>query len=59
MDQDSIFPAEKIDIVKTYLEKYSKEYEIIGLNFNSDSLNPKLVVEHFLTLGNFFKNEDH
>ena len=60
MDQDSIFPSDKLDIVKNYLEKYSNEYAIIGLNFNSDSSEPKLVDEHFLlTSGNFIKNEDY
>lgn len=60
MDQDSIFPSDKLDIVKNYLEKYSSEYAIIGLNFNSDSSEPKLVEEHFLlTSGNFIKNEDY
>ena len=60
MDQDSVFPTEKLDIVNGYIEKYSKEYAIIGLNFNSDSTEPKLVEEHFLlTSGNFIKNEDY
>jgi len=60
MDQDSIFPSDKLDIVKNYLEKYSNEYAIIGLNFNSDSSEPKLVEEHFLlTSGNFIRNEDY
>ena len=60
MDQDSIFPSDKLDVVKTYLEKYSGEYAIIGLNFNSDSKEAKLVEEQFLlTSGNFIKNEDY
>ena len=60
MDQDSIFPSEKLDVVKTYLEKYSSEYATIGLNFNSDSKEAKLVEEQFLlTSGNFIKNEDY
>ena len=60
MDQDSIFPSDKLDIVKNYLEKYSNEYAIIGLNFNSDSSEPKLVEGHFLlTSGNFIRNEDY
>lgn len=60
MDQDSVFPTEKLDIVNGYIERYSKEYAIIGLNFNSDSTEPKLVEEHFLlTSGNFIRNEDY
>lgn len=60
MDQDSVFPTDKLDIVKEYIEKYSKEYAIIGLNFNSESTEAKLVEEQFLlTSGNFIKNEDY
>lgn len=60
MDQDSIFPSDKIDIVKDYLNKYSNEYSIIGLNFNSNSTEAKLVEEKFLlTSGNFIKNKDY
>jgi len=60
MDQDSVFPKDKLDIVKTYLEKYSTEYAIIGLNFNSDSKEAKLVEEQFLlTSGNFINNKDY
>lgn len=60
MDQDSIFPTEKLDIVKDYINKYKDEYAIIGLNFNSDSTDPKLIEEKFLlTSGNFINNEDY
>lgn len=60
MDQDSLFPTDKLDVIKAYLEKYSEEYAIIGLNFNSESSESKLIEEHFLlTSGNFIKNEDY
>lgn len=60
MDQDSVFPTDKLDIVKDYIEKYSNEYAIIGLNFNSESTEAKLVEEQFLlTSGNFIRNEDY
>lgn len=60
MDQDSIFPTGKLDIVKDYINKYKDEYAIIGLNFNSDSTDPKLIEEKFLlTSGNFINNEDY
>jgi len=60
MDQDSLFPTDELDVIKTYLEKYSNEYAIIGLNFNSESSESKLIEEHFLlTSGNFIKNEDY
>lgn len=60
MDQDSIFPTGKLDIVKDYINKYKDEYAIIGLNFNSDSTEPKLIEEKFLlTSGNFINNEDY
>ena len=60
MDQDSFFPTEKIEIVKDYIDKYKDRYAIIGLNFNSDSREPKLIEEKFLlTSGNFINNEDY
>ncbi len=60
MDQDSLFPTDKLDVIKSYLEKYSSEYAIIGLNFNSESSESKLIEEHFLlTSGNFIKNDDY
>ena len=60
MDQDSIFPTDKLDIIKDYINKYKNEYAIIGLNFNSDSTEPKLIEEKFLlTSGNFISNEDY
>ena len=60
MDQDSVFPTDKLDVIKDYIEKYSNEYAIIGLNFNSESREAKLVEEKYLlTSGNFIKNEDY
>lgn len=60
MDQDSIFPTDKLDIIKDYINKYKNEYAIIGLNFNSDSTEPKLIEEKFLlTSGNFINNDDY
>ena len=60
MDQDSVFPTDKLDVIKGYIERYSGEYAIIGLNFNSESTETKLVEEKFLlTSGNFIKNEDY
>ena len=60
MDQDSIFPTEKLDEVKEYLTKYKDEYAIIGLNFNSEDTTKKLVeVKTLLTSGNFINMDDY
>lgn len=56
MDQDSIFPTNKMDLILKYLEsnQINHEYGIIGLAFNSTEVEEKLVEEpHLLTSGNF------
>ena len=58
MDQDSIFPTERINEVTEYLIKYQNEYAIIGLNVNKDEKEAKLVdVHELLTSGNFINNK--
>lgn len=53
MDQDSIFPFEKLEIIKNILEK-NTDYGIIGLNFNSNETDINIVeVPWWLTSGNF------
>lgn len=60
MDQDSIFPSEKIDDIKDYLEKNIGEYAIIGLNFNSVDTTKGIVdVKTLLTSGNFINITDY
>ena len=60
MDQDSIFPSERFDEIKEYLEKNINDYAIIGLNFNSDSQEKGIVdVKTLLTSGNFINMNDY
>ena len=60
MDQDSIFPSEKFDEIKKYLIENIKDYAIIGLNFNSESITPGIVdTERWLTSGNFINMVDY
>ena len=60
MDQDSIFPSERFDEIKDYLEKNINEYAIIGLNFNSDSTEKGIIdVKTLLTSGNFINMDDY
>ncbi len=56
MDQDSIFPFDRLDTIMKILEK-NTNYGIIGLNFNSDETDISLVdVPWWLTSGNFISN---
>ena len=60
MDQDSIFPSERFDEIKDYLEKNINDYAIIGLNFNSDSIEKGIIdVKTLLTSGNFINMDDY
>ena len=60
MDQDSIFPSERFDEIKDYLEKNINDYAIIGLNFNSDSTENGIIdVKTLLTSGNFINMDDY
>ena len=60
MDQDSIFPSERFDEIKDYLEKNINDYAIIGLNFNSDSTEKGIIdVKTLLTSGNFINMDDY
>lgn len=60
MDQDSIFPSERFDEIKDYLEKYINDYAIIGLNFNSEDKTRGIVdVKTLLTSGNFINMNDY
>ena len=60
MDQDSVFPSERFDEVKDYLEKNINDYAIIGLNFNSDSTEKGIIdVKTLLTSGNFINMNDY
>ena len=60
MDQDSIFPRERFDEIKDYLEKNINDYAIIGLNFNSDSTEKGIIdVKTLLTSGNFINMDDY
>ena len=60
MDQDSIFPSDRWNEVKEYLEKNIKDYAIIGLNFNKTETKKGLVeVKTLLTSGNFINMSDY
>ena len=60
MDQDSIFPSDRWNEVKEYLEKNIKDYAIIGLNFNSEDQTKGIVdVKTLLTSGNFINMDDY
>lgn len=53
MDQDSIFPFEKLETIKGILKK-NTNYGIIGLNFNSNETDSNIVdTSWWLTSGNF------
>lgn len=55
LDQDSLFPSERIEEIKKILENnMNNNYGIIGLNFNSDETSLDIVdVKWWLTSGNF------
>ena len=59
LDQDSIFPINKIDEIKEILIKHEKEnYGIIGLNFNSNERGNEIQDKRWwLTSGNFINLE--
>lgn len=60
MDQDSIFPSDRWDEIKKYLDKNIKDYAIIGLNFNKTETKKGLVeVKTLLTSGNFINMSDY
>ena len=60
MDQDSIFPSDRWDEVKEYLDSHIKDYAIIGLNFNKTETKKGLVeVKTLLTSGNFINMSDY
>lgn len=60
MDQDSIFPSDRMDEIKDYLEKNLEDYAIIGLNFNSESSEKGIAdVKTWLTSGNFINMSDY
>ena len=60
MDQDSIFPIDRWDEIKGYLEKEISNYAIIGLNFNKNETTKGLVeVKTLLTSGNFINMSDY
>ena len=60
MDQDSIFPIDKWNEIKEYLEKEMSNYAIIGLNFNKNETTKGLVeVKTLLTSGNFINMSDY
>ncbi len=56
MDQDSVFPSDKYnDLILKYLNsKIIDEYGVLGLNFNSSSMEEKIVDTNFwITSGGF------
>lgn len=61
MDQDSIFPNKKYTEIMNMFYKYSKNYSIVGLNFNksSDYKEEITEVKCWLTSGNFLNLNDY
>lgn len=60
MDQDSRFPIEDIEQIKTALEKYCVHYSVLGLNFNqpfTDKTDDIKDVNCWITSGNFVNLE--
>ena len=60
MDQDSKFPADKIDQIKDYLNEYINNYAIIGLNFEKGNDFVGIIESQTLiTSGNFINMKDY
>lgn len=61
MDQDSIFPVDKWNVIKSYLERPDiDDYGIIGLNINSQSAEAGLIRTNLLpTSGNFINIKNY
>lgn len=61
MDQDSIFPTDKTDIIKNYLSAPdADDYGIIGLDFNNPAEEHSLKeVKFLLTSGNFINMKNY
>ena len=61
MDQDSLFPFEKMKIIEQYLLMENvDDYGIIGLNFNSnDDISELIETDCWLTSGNFINIKNY
>lgn len=61
MDQDSIFPVDRMDDIKQYLTREDiDDYGVIGVNINSDDQEKKLVeFWYWITSGNFINLKNY
>lgn len=65
MDQDSKFPVDHIEEILKLVEKYSREYSIIGLRYDSfedkslDENDEIFDVKYWITSGNFVNLHDY
>lgn len=60
MDQDSLFPTKYYPNILKLVDKYKKEYSVIGLNFNQENGGSDEIIEvpYWITSGNFVNISD-